>query len=106
MLAQIVACEMHPLQNTWVARWMQAYWNTPEDATLAWQRHWIAEGLRAIEANLDGSPYCVGDAPTIADCCLIPQVANAHSYSVDMGPYPKVLAVERHCLELAAFQPG
>lgn len=106
MLAQVVACEMHPLQNTWVARWMQAYWNTPEAKTLAWQRHWIAEGLRAIEGHLTGDSFCVGDVPTIADCCLVPQVANAHAYGVDMAPYPRVLAVERRCLEIAAFRPG
>ena len=106
MLAQIVACEIHPLQNTWVARWMQAYWNTPEEKTLAWQRHWIAEGLRAIEDNLGADPFCVGASPSIADCCVIPQVANAHAYEIDMTPYPKVLAIERRCLQIAAFQPG
>lgn len=106
MLAQVVACEMHPLQNTWVARWMQAYWRTPEEKTLAWQRHWISEGLRTIESCLGGDSFCVGEAPTIADCCLVPQVANAHAYQIDMTPYPGVLAVERRCLELPAFQPG
>lgn len=106
MLAQIVACEVHPLQNSGLTDWMQRTWDVPDKAARAWQTHWIDAGLSAIEGHLDGSGFSVGDAPTVADCCLIPQVGNARYFGMDLAPYPKVQAIERRCLELDAFQPG
>ncbi|MEQ9643780.1 MAG: maleylacetoacetate isomerase [Alphaproteobacteria bacterium] len=106
MLAQIVVCEVHPLQNSVMVPWMAQAWGTPEAVGVAWQQHWIVKGLAAIEAHLGGDPYCVGEAPTMADICLVPQLTRARAYDVDLTPYPKVLAVEARCLELDAFRAG
>ena len=109
-LSQLVACEIHPLNNLRTLQYLRKQLGQNEDQVGVWYRHWIAEGLAKLEAELAGAGetgrYCHGDSPTMADCCLVPQVANAHAFDVDMAPYPRVLAVERRCLELDAFQPG
>ena len=107
-LAQAIACDLHPLNNTRVLSYLTGPMGLSEDARLEWYRHWIAEGLAALEATLAHDPargrFCHGDSPGLADCCLVPQLANAYRFKCDVSPYPTLLAIEKNCQALDAFQ--
>lgn len=106
-LAQVIACDIHPLNNLRVVQWFEHDWNVPQPERDVWIRHWIDEGFAAFEAMLQNHPatgaFCDGHAPSIADCCLIPQVYNARRFGVDLAPYPTILRIEEACLALPAF---
>jgi maleylacetoacetate isomerase len=106
-LAQLVACDIHPLNNLRVLQYLERDWGVPGAERDVWVKHWIVEGFRALEALLAGSPstgeYCDGHAPGLADCCLVPQVYNARRFGVDMAPFPIIARIERECLQLPAF---
>ncbi|WP_149194735.1 maleylacetoacetate isomerase [Luteimonas suaedae] len=106
-LAQLVACDIHPLNNLRVVRFFEHEWNVPQPERDVWMRHWMTEGLAAFEALLSDHPstdaFCDGQAPTLADCCLVPQVYNARRFGVDMTPYPTIRRIEAACLALPAF---
>ncbi len=106
-MAQIVACEMHPLNNLRVLAYLTGTLRADGDAKLAWYRHWIAEGFGAIEAMLAGGPdtgrFCHGDTPGLADICLVPQVFNARRFDCPLEAYPTILRIDGECNELAAF---
>ena len=107
-LAQAIACDIHPLNNLKVLNYVTNVLRVGEDARRAWYHHWIAEGLSALEAMLAGDRetgrFCHGDAPGLADCCLVPQLANAHRFKCDVSPYPTLLRIETNCQALEAFQ--
>jgi maleylacetoacetate isomerase len=107
-LALAVACDLHPLNNLRVLNYLTGPMGLGDDAKRTWYHHWIAEGLGALEASLASDPetgrFCHGDAPGLADCCLVPQLANAHRFKCDVSPYPTVLKIEKHCQALEAFQ--
>jgi maleylpyruvate isomerase len=107
-LALAIACDLHPLNNTRVLAYVAGPMGAGEDGKLTWYRHWIAEGLRPLEAMLSGDratgKFCHGDAPGLADCCLVPQLANARRFKCDVAPYPTLLAIEKNCQALEAFQ--
>ena len=111
-LALLVACEIHPLNNLRVLQHLKRALGQNEEQVNAWYRHWIADGLAKLEAELNGpgtARYCHGDAPSMADCCLVPQVFNAQRYKSDLAPYPAVMRVFEACMQLDAFdraQPG
>lgn len=106
-LAQLVACEIHPLNNLRVHAYLRDVLGQDEDARQAWYRHWVGLGLDALERLLAGSPetgrFCHGDAPTFADCCLVPQLYNARRFGCDLGGAPTVTRIEAACLALPAF---
>ena len=103
-LSLVVACDIHPLNNLRVLRRLSGM-NISEEARNDWQRHWVAEGFQALEQELAGRAgrFCHGDAPTMADCCLIPQMTNARRVDLDLSPYPGLLAIEQACYALPAF---
>ena len=107
-LALTVACEMHPLNNLRVLNYLAGTLGVTAEGKSSWYRHWVELGFGALEAELAGHPqtgaFCHGDEPTLADCCLIPQLFNARRFECDLTPYPTLLAVEKRCLELAAFR--
>ena len=107
-LAQLVACDVHPLNNLRVLRYFEHEWHVPQPERDVWVRHWIEQGFAAFEAMLQDHPatgsFCDGHSPTLADCCLVPQVYNARRFGVDLSPYPTLVAIERACLELPEFQ--
>lgn len=107
-LAMIVACEIHPINNTRVLGYLTGKLGASEEARLGWYRHWIALGLQALETQIAGSRYsgrfCHGDAPTLADCCLVPQLFNARRFDCDLSGYPTLVRIDRACNELPAFQ--
>ena len=116
-LAQIVACDSHPLLVPRVREYFEHELKLDEPTRLKWIRHWIGEALRALEANLAGSGetgrYCQGDAITIADICLVSQATGASFYKYDMAPFPTVRRIVDTCMQNDAFarahplkQPG
>jgi maleylacetoacetate isomerase len=102
-LAQLVACDIHPLNNTSPLRYLKNRMAQQQDAIDAWYHHWILTGFEALEALLDGAPYSCGEAVTLADICLVPQVANARRFKVPLDKFPKIVGVEAACLKLPAF---
>ena len=104
-LALLVACEMHPLNNLRSLNYLRKSLGQSEDNVNAWYRHWIADGFQKLEAELarDKGRYAHGDTPTVADCCLVPQVFNAQRYKCELDPYPNVMRVFTECMKLEAF---
>ncbi|MGP5712359.1 maleylacetoacetate isomerase [Vreelandella alkaliphila] len=106
-LAQSVACEIHPLNNLRVLKYLVGELGVDEAAKLAWYRHWITEGFAALEATLvtdsNSGDFCHGDTPTLADICLIPQVYNAERFECDLSAYPTIQRIAANCRALPAF---
>lgn len=106
-LALAVACDIHPLNNLRVLNYLSGELQAGTQARKAWARHWIALGFSALEAHLAQHPhtgvFCHGDTPTLADCCLVPQVFNGRRFGVDMAPYPTLARIAQHCETLAPF---
>lgn len=106
-MALLIACEVHPIQNLRVLSYLKNNHKQTDDDVNAWARHWIDLGLSALEQMVISSSkqgqFCYGDTPTLADICLVPQLANARRFGVDLSAYPRLLAVETNCLALPAF---
>ena len=106
-LAQMIACDIHPVNNLRILRYLVRTLQVSDDAKNEWYRHWVREGFAALEAHLARDPapgrFCLGDTPTLADCFLVPQVYNAARFDVDMTPYPRIAAIDAACAELPAF---
>lgn len=107
-IALAIACDIHPLNNLRVLRMLKQELGLSDEIKQQWIQHWITLGFGALETQLAGSPrrgrFCFGDTPTMADCCLIPQIFNARRFNVDMMPYPTLAAIEEACSALEAFQ--
>lgn len=106
-LALLVACEIHPLNNLRTLTYLRKGLGQSEELVAAWYRHWIADGLAKLEAELASGKgmgsFSHGDSPTMADCCLVPQVFNAKRYDSDLSSYPAVMRVFDACMKLEAF---
>ena len=106
-LAEIVACDIHPINNLRVLRYLLRPLGHDEAAVAAWYNHWIATGFEALEQLLARDPrtgrFCHGDQPGFADIALVPQVVNAERYRLDMAPYPTVARIHAACMALAPF---
>lgn len=101
--AQIIACDIHPLNNLCALRYLKRNLNQEQAAIDAWYHHWVIEGFKALEQMITPGPYCFGSHVTLADVCLLPQVFNARRLNVPLDAFPKILAVESACLKLPAF---
>lgn len=106
-LALQVACEIHPLNNLRVLKYLKHTLRVENDAKDAWYRHWVDTGFATLEAHLasDGrtGKLCFGDEPTLADACLIPQVFNAQRFNVDTSNYPTIQRIYDHAMQIDAF---
>jgi len=106
-LAQIVACDIHPIDNLRVLQYLQKELKADEAAVGRWFNHWIATGFAGFEATIAKDKatgrFCHGDAPGLADICLIPQVFNSKRYSLDLAPYPTISRIYDACMALPAF---
>ena len=105
-LSQIVACEIHPINNLRVLKYLTKELKVEEEPKNVWYRHWVRSGLESFERQLALQPpstYCAGDTPTMADCCLVPQIFNAQRYDCDLAPYPTTMRVFEQCMRLEAF---
>jgi maleylpyruvate isomerase len=107
-LALSIACDVHPLNNLRVLKYLSGTLGVDDAAKAAWIDHWHAGGLTALESELARDPrrgrFCFGDTPTIADCCLVPQLFNARRFGMDLAPFPTLQAIDAACQELPAFQ--
>jgi maleylacetoacetate isomerase len=106
-MALAVACEIHPIQNLRVLNYLRNELKHPEEDVNAWARHWIALGLSALEQtvlSLSKRPrFCFGDAPSMADLCLVPQLYNARRFGCDLSAYTSLLGIEANCIALPAL---
>jgi maleylacetoacetate isomerase/maleylpyruvate isomerase len=105
-LAMDIACEIHPLNNLRVLRYLVRDLKVAEDDKNRWYRHWVETGLEVVERRLVARPsaYCHGDAPTLADCCLVPQIFNARRFDCRLDHVPNVVRVFEACMALPAFK--
>ena len=105
-LAYLVASEIHPLNNLRVLQHLKRALGQTQEQIDNWYRHWIADGLAKLEAELarpGPGKFCHGDAPSLADCCLVPQIFNAKRYNSELATYPKTMRVFENCMQLEAF---
>jgi maleylacetoacetate isomerase len=102
-VADIIACDIHPLDNLAPLNYLRDSLKQDQDAVRGWYRHWIVEGFAAIETMIKPAPYAFGAGVTLADVCLVPQVANAKRFKVPLEAFPKILAAEEACQQLPAF---
>jgi len=102
-IAQIVACDIHPLNNLIALQYLKRTLKHEQPEIDAWYHHWVIEGFKAIETMIAPAPYACGAHITLADLCLVPQVFNARRLKVPLDAFPKIVAADAACLKLAAF---
>ncbi|NIJ15937.1 maleylacetoacetate isomerase [Sphingobium vermicomposti] len=104
-MAAAVACDIHPLNNLRVLKALKHDLGAPQSSIDSWVGRWIGEGFAALEETVarHGDGFCFGDRPTIADCCLIPQIYNARRFDIDLGAFPRLVAVDARCATIDAF---
>jgi maleylacetoacetate isomerase len=104
-MAMLIACDIHPLNNLRVLKYLKTELDQPQDAVDRWYAHWIEEGLPALEALAapGAGKFLYGDAPTGADVCLVPQLYNARRYNIPLEAYPTLLRAEENANKLDAF---
>ena len=106
-LAQAIACDIHPINNLRTLKYLSEQLGVSAEQKSVWYRHWVGLGLQSLEAELAQSPhtgvFCHGDTPTMADCCLVPQLYNARRFECDLAAYPTLVAVAERCERLPAF---
>jgi len=102
-LAEIIACDIHPLNNVGPLRYLKREMHQEQSAIDAWYHHWVSEGFAAFEALTRPGPYACGSQVTMADLCLVPQVFNARRLKVPLERFPNIVGIDAACLKLAAF---
>jgi maleylacetoacetate isomerase len=106
-MALLIACDIHPLDNLRVLRYLLHVLKVSNEAKDLWYQHWITEGLRPLETMLSSDPqtgaFCHGDTPTLADVCLIPQIFNAQRVGMDLKAFPTAMRIFDACMKLPAF---
>lgn len=107
-IAQLIACDIHPLNNLRVLQYLTSTGGFSEKAKLSWYKHWVKEGFTALEQLLNrhnsNGKFCVGTQPTIADICLVAQMYNANRFECPLQNYPTIVAINQHCCTLPAFR--
>jgi maleylpyruvate isomerase len=103
-LADLIACDIHPLNNTSALRYLKNQLHQEQSAIDTWYHHWVIAGFEALEALIAPGPYACGKTVTLADICVVPQVANARRLKVPLDKFPKIVAVDAACQALPAFE--
>jgi maleylacetoacetate isomerase len=103
-LAQVIACDIHPLNNTSPLRYLKNELGQDQAKIDAWYHHWILEGFAAMETMIHPAPYAFGNEITLVDVCLVPQVYNARRLKVPLDRFPKIVTVDAACAKLTAFE--
>ncbi|MDA7966182.1 maleylacetoacetate isomerase [Ruegeria sp.] len=102
--AHTIAVDTHPIQNAGVVKHLKTDFGASQEQGIAWMTHWMKRGFAAFQAlAAPDTEFAMGDAPSLADICLIPQLYNAHRWGLDLAPYPRLTEIERNCLALPAF---
>jgi maleylacetoacetate isomerase len=102
-LADIIACDIHPMNNIGPLRYLKNELHQEQSAIDAWYHHWVTAGFEAYEALVRPGPYSCGSDVTMADICLVPQVYNARRLKVPLDKFPKIVGIDAACLKLSAF---
>ena len=102
-VSQIISCDIHPLNNTGTRQLLTGKFGADEKALQEWTAYWITEGFAAVDRLLQPGPYAFGDAITLADICIVPQVYNARRYQVPLDHFPKIVAVDAAARQHPAF---
>jgi maleylacetoacetate isomerase len=106
-MALAIACDIHPLNNLRVLNYLRDSLGQDDEGVSTWYRHWISEGFRGLElqarAHSTGKRYCFGDAVSLADVCLVPQIFNARRFKTDLAPFPTLVAISTHLESLPEF---
>jgi maleylpyruvate isomerase len=102
-MCALVACDIHPVNNLRILNALRDDLDASDDQVSQWIARWIGDGFDALESLIGGETFCYGDAPTLADCCLVPQVYNAQRFKIDLAPWPKIRAVAQACEAIPAF---
>ncbi len=107
-IALAIACDIHPLNNLRILRYLEYNLSLNNSQRTNWYRHWIATEFQALEAKLSADKrrgdFCFGNSPTVADICLVPQMSNARRFNCDLTDYPSLIAIDHNCRQLDAFQ--
>jgi maleylacetoacetate isomerase len=103
-IAEAIACEIHPVCNLRIREYLRDVLKVNETGLAEYQRHWIGSGLEAVERLVGDDRFCLGNTPTLADICLVPQLYNARRAELDLSRYPSLLRIEKAAYELAAFR--
>jgi maleylacetoacetate isomerase len=107
-ISQVIGCDIHPVDNLSVLKYLVSEFNVDPEGKLRWYRHWVTEGFKALEAMLADDPrtgrFCHGDEPGLADLCLVPQVYNARRFECDLTPFPTITRIDAVCAELDTFR--
>lgn len=104
-MAELVVADIHPINNLRVGSYLRGTLGQGDAAVLAWMHHWMVQGLEALETlvRTHGGLFCQGDAPSLADICLVPQMYNARRFELDLTPFPKLATIDARCRDLPAF---
>jgi maleylpyruvate isomerase len=102
-MAALVACDIHPINNLRILNSLRDEFDASDDQISRWIARWIGDGFDALEQLIGGDTFCFGDAPTLADCCLAPQVFSAQRFKIDLDRWPKIRAVAQSCEAMPAF---
>lgn len=106
-LALAIACDVHPLSNLRVLKYLTGTLGISEEQKNSWYQHWCMAGLSALETKIAADPrsgkFCYGDTPSLADCCLVPQIYNAQRFNCDVSKLPQLMRIHQNCMELQAF---
>ena len=104
-MAQLIVADVHPINNLRVGNYLRSSFGQGDEGVQAWMRHWMGEGFRALEklVTVHGGDYCHGDALTLADVCLVPQMYNARRFALDLAEFPALTAIEERCQTLSCF---
>jgi len=102
--AELIACDIHPINNLRVGRYLREGLGHDQDAVIEWMRHWMRTGLTAFQQMIaPDTPFCFADRPTLADLCLVPQLYNARRWQMDLTVFERLVAIETRCLAMPAF---
>ena len=102
-VSQIIACDIHPLNNTAALNYLKSQLKHDQAAADAWYTSWVVTGFEAVEALIEPGPYAFGSQVTVADLCLVPQVFNARRFKIPLERFPKIVAADAACAKLPAF---
>lgn len=105
-MSLLIACDIHPLNNLQVLKYLKSDMDQEQDAVDNWYRHWVGRGFTGLEAMVQkyGGTYCFGDQVSMADVCLVPQMFNARRFDTDLGPFPKLVEIDERLRALEAFE--